>query len=357
MSIENLLSDQPTNKKICIISPNWIGDMMMAQSLFKWLKQQNSNTQIDVFARARTYPLLQYMPEVDNRFLLPFERGQWCFLKRIMYARHLKKSHDYHQAIVLPNSWKSAIIPFFAGIPKRTGWVGEIRFGILNDCRQLPKKQLPRMVDRFLALGVARNCLSWPTLNHSLYPVLQLPSPPNMKLLDQFGLHLERPIIALCPGAAYGPSKQWPARHFAILANRKIEEGYQVWILGSKNDRSIAQMIGHQSHCINLAGKTNLEEVITLLSLTKIVVTNDSGLMHIACALKRLVIVLYGSTSPLFTPPLLDYCTSHKKSIVLSLNLPCSPCFKRQCPLQHHNCMNDLQPQQVLDAIKRLESN
>ena len=330
--------------KILIIGPAWVGDMVMAQALFKLLKQLHPHSQIDVLAPLWTRPLLVRMPEVNEALDSPFDHGQLRLLARYRLGVALR-SRGYDQAIVLPNSFKSALIPYFANIPLRTGWVGESRYGLLNDARRLDKKRLPRMVERFIGLGVEKGEALPSTL---LYPKLNVSVEGIRASLEK--LQLDRPsapLLILCPGAEFGVSKQWPAEYHAEVANNKLAEGWQIWLLGSVNDRGISDQVDALTdhRCMNLTGKTGLTEVIDLLSLADVVVANDSGLMHVAASLSRPLVVIYGSTSPEFAPPLFD------RVEILSLELPCSPCSKRECPLKHNKCMRDLKPIQVINSI------
>ena len=330
--------------KILIIGPSWVGDMMMAQVLFQLLHQQNSNCELHVLAPAWSQALLSRMPEVQKSIVLPFGHGQLQLRARYQFAKQLK-SENYDQAIVMPNSLKSALIPYWANIPKRTGWLGEYRFGLLNDVRYLNKKQFPKMVERFAALAFPAQTILPATLP---VPQFSIRSEEVDFALQKQGLsRSSKPILALCPGAEFGSSKCWPPSHYAAIANEKLNEGWAVWIFGSANDRAIAETIQKQTEerCVNLAGKTALSEAVDLLALAKCVVTNDSGLMHIAAALDRSVIALYGSTSPDFTPPL------SSRAKILKLNLSCQPCFKRECPLKHHHCMELLLPGRVLKEM------
>ncbi|OGT43458.1 MAG: lipopolysaccharide heptosyltransferase II [Gammaproteobacteria bacterium RIFCSPHIGHO2_12_FULL_40_19] len=332
-------------KKILIVGPSWVGDMMMAQVLFQLLHQQNPACELHVLAPAWSQALLSRMPEVQKSIVLPFGHGQLKLRARYQFAKQLK-SENYDQAIVMPNSLKSALIPYWANIPKRTGWLGEYRFGLLNDIRYLNKKQLPKMVQRFAALAFSRE-----TILPANLPIPQFsirPADVDFALQKQGLMRTSQPIIALCPGAEFGSSKCWPPSHFAAIANQKLNEGWVVWIFGSANDRVIAETIQTQTEqrCVNLAGKTALSEAVDLLSLANCVVTNDSGLMHIAAALDRSVVALYGSTSPDYTPPL-----SHHAKIIKK-NLSCQPCFKRECLLKHHDCMKLLLPGEVLKVME-----
>lgn|SRR3990167_3375907 len=331
--------------KILIVGPSWVGDMMMAQVLFQLLRQQNPTAIIHVLAPKWSHALLARMPEINHAIELPFGHGAFQLKKRFEFAKTLRVE-QYDQAIVIPNSWKSALIPFFAKIPKRTGWCGEYRFGLLNDVRYLNKKELPLMVQRMAALAYSNSALMPANLPTPKLTTCITHEKNRTALLQKYSLTADKPILALCPGAEFGPSKIWPSYHYATVANQKIKEGFSVWIFGSPNDCAIANDIQNHTdnHCENLVGKTTLSDAVDLLSLAHCVVTNDSGLMHVAAALNRDVVAIYGSTSPDFTPPLSD------KAKILKLNLDCQPCFQRHCPLKHHHCMTQLLPEQVLKA-------
>jgi len=337
-----------SGKKILIVGPAWVGDMVMAQSLFKAIMQQNTLSLIDVLAPPWTKPLLERMPEVRNAHVMPIGHGSIQLKKRYEIAQQLK-SHHYDQAIVLPNSWKSALIPWFAHIPIRTGFCGEFRFGLLNDIRLLDKKRLPQMVQRFVALAYPALSKKEKIKEPILLPKLEIKEAALGGTKQKFSISLNPsvPILALCPGAEFGPSKQWPSDYFATVALAKIKSGFSVWLFGSKNDVEISNDIQAKTNhqCVNFTGKTSLEEAIDLLSLTTLVLTNDSGLMHIAAALGKPIVALYGSTDPSFTPPLTENVRIER------LSLPCSPCFKRVCPLEHHRCMRDLSPDRIIKEI------
>jgi heptosyltransferase-2 len=328
---------------ILVIGPSWVGDMVMAQSLFITLKQQHPLCQIDVLAPAWSLPLLQRMPEVRQAIAMPLGHGQLGLSARYQLGKQLK-SHAYDQAILLPNSWKSALIPFFAAIPLRTGFLGEMRWGLLNDARHLDKQRLTMTVQRFVALGLPENAPQPPSY---AFPKLSISAEQQQTVIDKFQINLERKILALCPGAEYGPAKRWPIEHFANLAQQKQQQGWQVWLLGSDKDKAVAEQINRLSGevCENFAGNTSLAEAVDLLSLVDVVVSNDSGLMHVAAALDKKLIALYGSSDPNFTPPL------HADAKIVNLNLPCSPCFKRECPLGHTECLAKIEPASVMAAI------
>lgn len=326
--------------------------MMMANSLFKLLKIRNPQSEIHVLASPWTQPLLKIMPEVNHIIDMPLGHGAFAFSIRYQLGKKLREE-KYDQAILLPNSFKSALIPFFAQIPLRTGWRGEMRFGLLNDIHILNKKRFPLMVQRYLALAFEKNV---EPLNEFPYPKLHVDLTDRDNILNQFSLRLDRPVLVICPGAEYGPSKRWPETYYAMVAEEKIQQGWQVWLMGSAKDKQVTDLLvysideKHKHQVKNLAGATNLTQAIQLIALSDAVLTNDSGLMHISAALNKPLVVVYGSTSPEHTPPL----TAKVK--IVSLNLDCSPCFERECPKLHNHCMKLLQPSQVMQALNELVS-
>jgi heptosyltransferase-2 len=333
-------------KKILVIAPSWVGDSVMAQPLYRRLHEIYGNVELHVFAPQWTLPLLARMPEVAQSHLNPFGHGALNLWARWKTARALAALH-FDLAIVLPNSIKSALIPFFAGIPQRTGFVGESRYGLLNDTRELDENSLPMMVQRFCALAEPRNQLPALPIPH---PRLSVNSAHQQAALASKGLDTSRHIVAFCPGAEYGPAKRWPARHFADLARRFDAAGMTVWLFGSSKDAEIGAEIHQLSNgvAVNLCGSTGLDQAIDLLGLADIAICNDSGLMHVAAALKKPLVALYGSSSPDFTPPLSG------QAEVVSLNLECSPCFERICPFGHTDCLEKLEPQLVWQAAVKL---
>ena len=329
--------------KILIVAPNWIGDALLAQPLFARLRKKIPGLVIDALAPPWTAPVLRRMPEIDDVVEAPFDHGELKLFARWRLGRRLRLRR-YDQAIVLPNTFKSALVPLFAGIPLRTGFVGESRYGLLNLVHTLDEKKLPLMAERYAQLAEKPGTM----------PVLPLPQTrltvdeANLALdLSRLRLSRAKPIAAFCPGAEYGPSKRWPTRHFAELARKLGERGYAVWLFGSEKDRAIGEEIAVASEgaATNLCGRTALASAIDLLSLAEIVVTNDSGLMHVAASVGRPVVALYGSSSPEHTPPLA------RSFRVVRTGIECSPCFARECPLGHFKCMNDLAPEQVLREI------
>ncbi|MGZ4958332.1 MAG: lipopolysaccharide heptosyltransferase II [Methylomonas sp.] len=329
--------------KILVVGPSWVGDMVMAQSLFITLKQQYPDGIIDVLAPVWSLPLLERMPEVHRGIAMPLGHGQFGLGARFDLGKQLK-AHRYDHAIVLPNSWKSALAPFFAGIPKRTGYLGELRWGLLNDVRRLDKLLLTMTVQRFVSLGLAADAPQPPRYQA---PKLAISPSQQQTVREKFQISADRPVLALCPGAEYGSAKRWPVEHYATVARQKQAQGWQVWLFGSDKDKAVAESIDVLSGgiCRNFAGTTSLAEAVDLLSLADFVVSNDSGLMHVAAALDKKVIALYGSSDPGFTPPL------NAAAEIISLKLECSPCFKRDCPLGHTQCLVGITPERVMAAL------
>jgi len=326
-----------------LVGPSWVGDMVMAQSLFKRLKAEQPDSYLAVLAPAWTEALLSRMPEVDEAIAMPLGHGQLQLGARWRLGRMLKQK-QFDRAIVLPGSLKSALVPLFAGIPRRTGFLGEQRYGLLNDHRKLDKAALPLNVERFLVLA---------SDSHSLpgeipKPKLSVDSEAQHRVAKKYDFDTKQHLLALCPGAEFGPAKQWPARHYAQVAKAKLDDGWQVALLGSQADKDICEEINaaSEARCLNLAGETSLPEAMDVISLADFVVSNDSGLMHIAAAFERPLVAIYGSSSPDFTPPLSSNCYKVK------LQLDCQPCFKRECPLGHLNCLQQLLPEQVLKFIE-----
>ncbi|MGI9322236.1 MAG: lipopolysaccharide heptosyltransferase II [Pseudomonadales bacterium] len=328
---------------LLVVAPAWVGDMVMSQVIYTRLKAADPDCQIDLLAPAATLPLASRMTEIRQALLIDQQHGQLGLGYRYRLGRELR-GKGYARALVTPNSFKSALVPFFADIPQRTGFLGEYRYYLLNDLRLLDKKRLPKMVDRFLALTVKPDA----TVPAPSQPHLSIDVSNQRRLVEKFQLDLAEPVVGLCPGAEYGDAKQWPVEHFAELAKRLMASGKAVWVFGSAGDADIAaQLTGLTSDgCVNLAGKTSLTDAVDLLALCEAVVSNDSGLMHVAAAVGARVVALYGSTSPDFTPP------GSSDAVLLSTGIECSPCFKRTCPLGHRNCLRELHPNLAFDALE-----
>ena len=334
-------------RRILVVGPSWVGDMVMAQSLFMALQQQGP-AQIDVLAPAWSLPILQRMPEVHQGIAMPLGHGQLGLRTRWRLGRALAGA-GYQQAIVLPGSLKSALVPWFAGIPQRTGFTGEQRYGLLNDRRPLDKQALTMTVQRFVALAQPRTAGQGEVAPEFTPTRLVADAANAARMRARLGLQDPRAAVAFMPGAEYGPAKQWPLRHYGELAKLLVAWGHQVWVMGSGKDLAAGDEIvalgGQGVH--NLCGKTQLADAVDLLDAAMAAVSNDSGLMHVAAALDKPLVGIYGSSTPHHTPPLSDKAQS------LYLGLECSPCFKRVCPLGHTRCLTEILPQQVLQTLGR----
>jgi heptosyltransferase-2 len=330
--------------KALIVAPSWIGDTVLAQPLFTRLLERTPGLQLDALAPRWVAPVLERMPEIAHIIDSPFAHGDLSLKARHRLARQIAQ-RGYQRAYVLPNSIKSALIPFFAGIPERTGFIGESRYGLINRRHTLDKAALPQMAERFAQLAEAPGALLPQPIP---LPRLSSTTAQQAATLTALGLAAPQKLAIFCPGAEYGAAKRWPAHHFATLAGELAVRGFTIWLLGSPKDKTIGDdilLLAKANNALkNLCGVTSLAQAIDLIARAGIIVCNDSGLMHVAAALDRPLIAVYGSSSPEFTPPL------SPRAQIINLQLACSPCFKRECPLGHLNCLNKLDPQQVLHA-------
>jgi heptosyltransferase-2 len=332
------------SQKILVVGPSWVGDMVMAQSLYRLLKARDPSAVIDVLAPGWSLPLLERMPEVAGGIELPLAHGELGLGKRRRLGKTLRGRYD--RAIVLPRSLKSALVPWFARVPVRTGFRGEMRYGLVNDVRPFDPDRLNQTVRRFVALGLDKGEAALPAPPE---PCLEIDEAGRARLIERLALADDGPVAVLMPGAEYGPAKQWPPASFAELAGRLRQEGANVWILGSAKEASLGQEIQTQSgssRVRNLCGETTLVEAVDLLSAASVAVSNDSGLMHVAAAVGIHVVAIYGSSTPDFTPPLTGNATVHYR------RLDCSPCFERECPLGHLNCLRGIDVEQVFAGVR-----
>jgi heptosyltransferase-2 len=329
--------------KALVVAPSWIGDTILSQPLFARLHEQHVDLALDVLAAPWSAPLLARMPEVRRVIDSPFRHGRFDLAARWAVGRQLARE-GYDQAIVLPNTWKSALPVFFAGIPRRTGFTGEARAGLLNDRRRLDEAALPLLAERYAQLAEPADT---PSKRPLALPHLTSTAAQQLAARTALALPPDALPVVFCPGAEYGPAKRWPARHFAVLA--AMLPG-PVWLIGSAKDEPVCAEIERLAagRTQNLCGRTTLEQAIDLIAGARCVVSNDSGLMHVAAALDRPLAALFGSSSPRYTPPM------SPQARIISLGLECSPCFKRECPLGHLRCLNDLSPEQVAATVTNL---
>ncbi|MFK3740071.1 lipopolysaccharide heptosyltransferase II [Massilia sp. TN1-12] len=335
-------NDMKNGPRTLVISPNWIGDAVMAQPLLRMLKQQHPERPIDVLAPPQVVPVWRRIQEADDILVTPFRHRALQLGERFKYARLLKE-RNYSDAYVLPNTLKYALIPWLARIPRRVGYKGEMRYGMVN---VMHHDDVPRrsMVPFYSALAREPELPS----PRPVRPILIVGGEESNDVRARLGLDLDRPLVVFAPGAEFGIAKRWPPAHYGALAERVAHKvpGVQIALLGSPNDRETCDQVqecaGQAAPAVvNLAGQTSLDDAIALIAQAGAVVSNDSGLLHIASALNRPVVALYGSTDPDYAPPLSDL------SRTVSLRLECSPCRKRECPLGHHDCMNKMSVDRV----------
>ena len=331
--------------RVLVVAPSWVGDAILSEPLVARVRNAGVARPIDVIAPPWCGPVYARMQGVGRLIDSPAAHGElgWRARRRLGHAlREARYTHAY----VLPNTWKSALVPFFARVPNRIGYVGEARYGLLTDARKLDRAALPKLVTRYAALaspgGTAGDAAEAPRL---------VANADNRRAaLQALGLSLDRPVAILCPGAEFGPAKRWPPEHFATLAMRLAGDGCAIWILGSPNDRAhaaaIIDRVGNAAPLVDLTARTDLGTAIDLLAVASIVVSNDSGLMHAAAAVGAPLVALYGSSSPAYTPPL------SRDARIARIDIACSPCFKRECPLGHFRCMRELSPELVYNLAR-----
>ena len=334
-----------STQRILVIAPNWIGDCVMAQPLLALLKKKYPNQSIDVLAPSWVAPVLRAMAEVDTVLETSFKHGALQLGERWRYARTLRQ-RGYSVAYVLPNTIKFALLPWLAGIKKRIGYKGESRYGLINIMHH-DDVSAPRAMVPFYAALASEPAANAPS--ELVRPVLSLSIMQIEKVLGGLDLSEKNKLIVFAPGAEFGNAKRWPTTHFAQLAETilQADPSAQVVLLGSAKDNAVCDDIKTACPSVHhLAGKTSLDQAIALIAGAAAVVSNDSGLLHIASALNRPVIALYGPTDPDHAPPFSDVAHS------LSLRLACAPCKQRECPLGHQDCMQKISSEMVWKPLQ-----
>jgi len=339
--------------RILVIAPHWIGDAVMSLPLISLIHTKFPNFNIDVLCTPWVSPIYRACPDVKTIMERDFEHGALQWGLRQATAQELKKQ-GYEMAFVLPNSLKSALIPWLARIPKRIGYQGEFRFGLINLSLPNPSRQArtPMMEHYAKLLG------SVPGQKNDLHN-LPLPKLKIDRTLQQWAVgKIDQigggPVYVFAPGAEYGPAKRWPTNHFAQLANQILEANpdAKIIVLGSQADHTLGQAIlegAHPSNRIhNWCGAIRLDQSMALIAQCASLISNDSGLMHIGAALSIPQIAIFGSSNPKHTPPL------SSKAQVIWLGLDCSPCYQRTCPLGHLNCLNQIDSARVYSMLKPL---
>ncbi len=318
--------------------------MVMAQALYKALKSDSTLEQIHVVAPEWSRPLLQRMPQISVVHSLDVAHGEFGLAKRHHLGRQLR-SEGFSRAIILPRSFKSALVPWFAKIPKRIGDVGEFRHGLINNTSPSNKdKQIPSVCNYLRYINIESDVA---LVKKQYFPELSVDEGNQAKVLEKNAIPNDAPLIACMVGAEYGPSKQWPVEHFALLIDLLKQQGVNVCLLGSAKDTVVGKQIEALCHesIFNLCGKTSLLDVIDILAACKVAISNDSGLMHIAAAVDTPVIAMYGATTPVYTPPL------HSKAKSFYVKLACSPCWQRTCQYEHYRCLKDIMPKDIFSAV------
>ena len=326
-------------EKLLIIPQNWLGDIVMSQTLLKKVKSENPNTVIDILVNSTFKSLVERMPEINKAVILDSGHKELGLLKRLNLARRIKGNYD--QSIVLSRSIKSALIPYFAKIPIRTGELGESRYILINDLKKFTKEDRRKTAFRYVSMFSKKE----EVLDEKYYPSLQS-DPENIKILsDKYKLNLDKKIIIFAPGAAFGPSKMWPVEKFKELGE-KLNKDFFILILGSNNEKNIGDKIVTNKNMINLCGETTITEAVDLMHISEFCVSNDSGLMHLASATNTKSISIYGATSPELTPPLTSNKEIHYRGI------SCSPCFEKKCKYGHYNCLVEIQADDIFKSFK-----
>jgi heptosyltransferase-2 len=314
---------------ILIVPYMWIGDFVRCHTVIKLLKQQSPSAAIDVLTTSMVAPLLDYMPGVRKGVVVDLPRRRLAFKHHRALARRLR-TESYAQALIMPRTWKSALAPSLAGIPRRTGFIGEGRFGLINDLR-FGERRLPRMADRCAMLAL---------------PELKVSAAERASWRQRLGLTSDgRPVVALAPGAV-GPSKRWPAASYTALARRLVAEGNWIWVIGGPNERELAAEIADGADIRDLTGP-DLRNAILALAEANVAVSNDSGLLHVAAALGTPAIGIFGPTSAWHWAPLNPIAAV----IETEGDLPCRPCHKPVCRLGHHRCMRDISVDRVAISV------
>ncbi|MDE2120242.1 MAG: lipopolysaccharide heptosyltransferase II [Betaproteobacteria bacterium] len=303
--------------------------------------------------------VLRATPGISEVVQTGFAHGRLDLRERMRLAARLR-GQGFERAYVLGNNVKSRLVPWLARVPVRIGWRGEAAGALLTHALERePGARRGDMRGHYARLAgpvAARSAGAAdlvgddsPAWREPAEPVLSAAPERAAQAAAEFGL--QQDFIALCPGAEYGPAKQWPAPHYAALAGMAYAAGWRVVILGAARDQAFAQSVvreaGGEARVLDLSGRTSMAQALALLGAAGGVVSNDSGLMHVAAALGRPTVGIYGSTDPRHTPP-----AAHR-STTLWLQLPCSPCFRRECPLGHTNCLRALDPEWAWSALRQ----
>jgi heptosyltransferase-2 len=294
------MSQDDKQAPVLIVPFVWIGDFVRVHSVVRLLRDQNPERPVDMVSSTLCAPLADYMPGVRAAIIADIPRRRLGLKQQLALTQELRERH-YAQALIMSRKWKAALAPWLAGIPKRTGFVGEYRYGLLNDVR-VGERKLPRMIDQMGALAMPAGAAlpaEWPL------PELKVPAREvnawceRRRLADD-----DPPIVTLSPGAV-GEGKAWPPAYYAELAKALVEDGASVWVLGGPNETAIAKQIidGAGPKVRDVTG-TDLRNAVLAMAAADAAVTNDSGLMHVSAAIGTPTIAIFGPTSPWHWKPL-----------------------------------------------------
>jgi heptosyltransferase-2 len=338
--------------KILIITPSWIGDLVMSQTLYKELKKIYKDCQIYALAPKWCLDVLSRMPEIEQTIEMPIGHGEFNLTSRYKIAKEMRK-YNFDLAFILPNSWKSALIPLFAKIPKRIGFKGECRYFLLNQMRT-NKQDFPLLIQRYTSLAYSNTEVKTSDdLPEISRPLLQYYNLTN-EILTKFNITNNNQLIGICPGAEYGRAKKWSPEYYAKVLTYFLNKNNNSigLIFGSNKDSLTAQEVLNNipkelhDRIRDLTGKTTLTQAIDLLAKTSFVICNDSGLMHISAAVNAKLVAIFGSTSTKYTPP------NTKTAIIIESYEKCHPCFKRECKLGTYQCLQNIKPEMVIQKIE-----
>ncbi len=330
-----------SNERPTLLVPYmWIGDFVRCHTVIRLLRTRLPNSPIDVLTTAMDAPLLDYMPGVRKGIVCDLPRKRLALAQHRALADRLRHE-GYGRALVMPRTWKSALAPFLAGIPERTGFAGEVRFGLLNDLRW-GERALPRMIDRCVALALPKGAAL--PKDYPL-PQLEVPDTEVAAWRQRLGLSETGRVVAFAPGAV-GPSKRWPAEHYAEAAKRLVAKGFAIWVLGGPGETNLAAEIGAGTNNIRDLTGPDLRNAILALAAADVAVSNDSGLLHVAAALGTPSVGIFGPTSPWHWAPLNPLAAV----IETTTEVTCRPCHKPTCRYGHHRCMRDIPAERVVAA-------
>jgi len=330
------------DRPILLVPYMWVGDFVRCHTVVTLLRRRFPGAPVDVLATTLCAPLADYMPGVRRAIVADLPRGRIALSQQLALAARLKRE-GYGRALVMPRTWKSALAPFFAGIPERTGFFGEGRLLLLNDVR-FGEWKLPRTIDRCAALALPRDAKlppAWPL------PELKVPADVIAAWQRTRGLFAaDRPIVALAPGSV-APARRWPADSYAALSWKLLTDGCDVWVLGGPGEKALAAQIVGDSKARDLTGP-DIRDAVLAMASARVAVANDSGLLHVAAALGTPSIGIFGPMTAALWAPLNPLAAA----IEINGELPCRPCNQNVCPLGHHRCLRDISPDTVFAAAR-----